>query len=108
MTTPEGEDLRVRWGLYTKLGIGMPWVKGNLTRQQYNLIYALILVSKEDTSEDTSDPVFEKKLQDAREKALKSQKEMEQKIFDTSSKREILKESENILLQRLATNKKTE
>ena len=87
----------------------MSWVKGRLTRAQYNLIIALITVDKETEGRiEKEDPLFEQKLKDAREKSNKQKKEMEEKIYSSSDKKEVLKESENLLIQQLLNNKKSQ
>lgn len=85
----------------------MSWVKGRLTRAQYNLIIALITLDKEtDGKIEKEDPLFEQKLKEAREKSNQKKKEMDEKIFSHSEKSEVLKESENLLINQLLANKK--
>lgn len=85
----------------------MPWVKTSLTKYQYNLVMALLLSEKDDnTNTIQNDDIFEQKLKEAREREIKRQKEIEEKIYTSSDKNDVLKESQDLLARKVMNSQK--
>jgi hypothetical protein len=84
----------------------MSWASGKLTRNQYNLITALVLLEQEETKGDSSetDPFFEKKLEEARKRNMEKKKEIESRIYGSNEKNDVISKSHNILAEKLRNN----